>query len=343
MGWSQQVMPELEIALDYIDLQIRDGAIKGVIVQPETDHLLNVLLEREELKGWIGFRPGKGYFLVWSEGAEPSVYFTLPSLTQALSIGDREPSERIRKFEIALEIAEALDDVEPDLSRLSSLVDALQPAPEAIDALASIAAIKNFRIALDKFREMLGNPDLLEVIYHEFLAKHPWLLGTHYTEVIASEYPAWFNSRVDLMLLSAFGSVDIIELKRPTMEVLQQMDSGRPKRSGLSSWKISPDLSAAFGQARKYIRHLDENRLVVEEQLGLRSGEPRIYRPRVIIVAGHKLDPEALRDLHDINTSDGRILVFTYDDLLAIGEATIRIFEKRIGRSLARPRDPEQY
>ncbi|MDP9122355.1 MAG: hypothetical protein M3O15_13475 [Acidobacteriota bacterium] len=84
-------------------------------------------------------------------------------------------------------------------------------------------------------------------------------------------------------------------------------------------------------RARKYLRELDENRLQIREELGNRSIGVGTYRSTVMIVAGRSpIDQGALEALRDMNVDNPRILLVTYDELLASAEATITIIERRV-------------
>jgi hypothetical protein len=51
----------------------------------------------------------------------------------------------------------------------------------------------------------------------------------------------------------------------------------------------------------------------------------------VIVVAGRSPSEEAaVETLRDINIAEPRILVVSYDDVLAMAEATIKIVERRL-------------
>jgi Domain of unknown function (DUF4263) len=151
------------------------------------------------------------------------------------------------------------------------------------------------------------------------------MLGSQYSDVLQREAAIWFGSRVDMLLKSALGYVDVAELKRPDVALIEP-------GSRTKTWRATKALSDALGQARKYLRAIDEQRHNITRELKLSetSGE-RLYRSSVIIVAGRNpKEPEALDTLRDMSTETGRLVLLTYDDVLAVAESTIRVFERRL-------------
>jgi hypothetical protein len=153
------------------------------------------------------------------------------------------------------------------------------------------------------------------------------MLGSQYSQVLREECPIWLGSRVDLLLGSALGYIDVVEVKRPDTNLVVR---GSRKRT----WRAGESLSDVLAQARKYLRHIDEQRLVISKELGLPEGsESRMYRSSVIIVAGRRpAEAGALEALKEINTESGRLLILTYDDVIAVAESTISLFERRLSR-----------
>ena len=83
-----------------------------------------------------------------------------------------------------------------------------------------------------------------------------------------------------------------------------------------------------------YIRALDENRAAIEQRLEVASQSvSRMYRSGVIVVAGRTPTEKHARDsLREFSVNDARLLLLTYDDVLAIGEATVTLFERSLTR-----------
>lgn len=239
------------------------------------------------------------------------------------------PKAEDNQFVDSLHTNATNEQTKPSSHDLPSEGDSIDIA--AIDILATVATIKSFRNVIDNLRSLLESQDKLkrsENDYQKILASNPWMLGSQYTELLVKEFWIDTTARVDLMLANAVGYVDVVELKRPDAKILSQ--GSRP-----GTWRPSPELSDAQAQARKYLQILDENRLLIESKYPFTTQSvSRLYRSGVIIVAGRTpTERGALNTLRDINVGEHRILILTYDDVLAIAEATIRIFERRLQRS----------
>ncbi|MHB9075833.1 MAG: Shedu anti-phage system protein SduA domain-containing protein [Desulfobaccales bacterium] len=160
---------------------------------------------------------------------------------------------------------------------------------------------------------MLLDKSSLETEYRKLLFYNPWMLGSQYSEAVAQERSIWLKTRADLLLVSALGYVDIVEVKRPDISILVRGTMGY-------TWRASAELSDAQAQARFYLRLLDKHHIEIEDELGL-AGQSmsRMYRSAVLILIGRSpTDKEARNALKDFNISDPRILVMTYDDALSI-------------------------
>jgi len=112
------------------------------------------------------------------------------------------------------------------------------------------------------------------------------------------------------------GYRDLVELKRPDMDVLRYDRAHR-------NYYWSADVSRAIGQCHRYLDILHE-----VAANGLRD-HPEIvaYHPRAIIVIGRSNDWQAsqLRALHGLNHRLTSVTVMTYDQLLAQGERLLSI------------------
>lgn len=229
------------------------------------------------------------------------------------------------------ELVEQISVSEPDPEKIKRIIDSVPSTEEGIDMLATVATIKSLRNSIENLRTLIESQDKLkrpEREYQKILASSPWMLGSQYTELFVEEFWIDTTARVDLMLASAVGHVDVVELKRPDTKILSQ--GSRP-----NTWRASPELSDVQAQARKYLQILDENRLLIESKSPFaKQSVSRLYRSGVIVVAGRTpKERGALNMLRDINVSEHRIMIFTYDDVLAIAEATIKIFERKLQRS----------
>jgi hypothetical protein len=218
----------------------------------------------------------------------------------------------------------------PDVEAVNNILEESRPSDAGLDVLSTVATLKRFRSAIDQLRDLVETQEEekhSERVYQEVLANHPWMLGSQYSRVLKEECPIWLGSRIDLLLGNALGYIDIVEVKRPDTSLIVQ---GSRKKT----WRAGESLSDAMAQARKYLRVIDEQRLVISKELGLPEGsESRMYRSSVVIVAGRRPSEAGAREaLKEINSESGRFLVLTYDDVIAVAEATISLFECRLSQ-----------
>ncbi len=239
---------------------------------------------------------------------------------------DAGAAERDR--ERAADLLEAISSSRPDASRFERILDEMPSTIEGLDIFATAACLKSYRLSVNQLRDMVTTQADIphyESEYQTLIRNHPWMLGSQYCQVLGEESTIWFHSRVDLLLGSAMGHIDIVELKRPDTELL--VKGTRPK-----TWRPSSHLTDALSQARKYLQRIDEHRLDIVRELGLpQQSVPRLYRSSVIVVLGRTPDnDDALEALRDLNAENARIVIMTYDDVVAVAEATIAIFERRL-------------
>ena len=298
------------------------------------DHCwVRVELQNEGRNVWVGHRPGKGYFLSWRRTPEDGPFFELhgSGLSQLLALIPEAPNDGAdtqADVDRAVELLQVLRSDTPDAERIEQILDETPSTPEGLDIFATAACLKRYRIAVNRLRDMIEAQSKTpheERVYQTLIGAHPWMLGSQYCQVLGEETTIWFDSRIDLLLCSAMGHIDIVELKRPDTRLL--VSGTHPK-----TWRASRDLSDALSQARKYLQQIDEHRLDIVRALGLpHQSVPRLYRSSVIIVLGRTpRDEDALEALRDLNVETARILIMTYDDVVAVADATIAIFERRL-------------
>jgi hypothetical protein len=331
-----RVKVELERARISLESEIERRQLSGVRVVAEEDHI-KLMLDFEDRTLWVGHVENKGYFLTFDLTETPPQYFALGAIPAGIArlLGpppeitavapDAPNKTRDNASDKAARLLSAIVSDHPDAEDVRNILDELPTTDRGLDVLATLARLKKCRNSLEKLKSLLATHRALEAEYQSLLSSNPWMLGSQYTGVVGKEFLLWFRSRVDLILSNAVGYLEIVELKRPDMTLLVET-------SHEGVWRASKDLSDVLAQARSYVRALDENRKDIEERLGL-AGQSmsRLYRSAVIIVAGRTPEQKAARDaLRDFSATDPRLVVLTYDDLLAIGEATVTLFERRL-------------
>lgn len=187
---------------------------------------------------------------------------------------------------------------------------------ELVSAFRGAIRLSEMRSAVAKLRELLDSGEASEPIYQDWCEKHSWAFGNAY--VLRDEVrEISTGDALDLMLPSVIaGYRDIVELKRPDMQVLFYDEPHK-------NFYFSADVSKAIGQCHRYLDVLHE-----AAAKGLRD-HPEIvaYHPRAIVVIGRSRNwnEDRLRALHGLNRRLSGITVMTYDHLLAQGERLLEI------------------
>ena len=290
---------------------------------------IEILLLDESRSLWLGHLEGAGFFVTWDREFEPRTFFEfndagLQSLLDILPpslLPEAEVNNRTGEV-----LLESLASPSPDVDLLEEVIEAAPSTPEGLNVLAMLFSLKSYRLAADRLRHLLATQhekDHTEAVYQDLLADYPWMLGAQYTNVLRKECAIWFGSRVDLLLTNVLGYIDIVEVKRPDVDLFIEDKSHK-------TWHQGQELSKAISQAKKYRRALEEQRFEIARELGLpEQAASRMFRSSVIVVIGRTPpEPKAIEALKEVNSDHGRILVLTYDDVLAIAEATLGIFEK---------------
>ena len=186
--------------------------------------------------------------------------------------------------------------------------------PELAKALRHSVRLTEMKQAMLELRTLLESGQNQERFYQEWCESHPWAFGNQFV-VNDTIRNISIQDQVDLLMPRIMaGFRDIIELKRPDVEVLNYDATHR-------DYYFSSEVSKAIGQCHRYLDVFAE-----EAGKGLR-GNPEIiaYHPEATIVIGRMADwgDEKAKALHGLNSRLSGIRVITYDHLLAQGESLI--------------------
>jgi hypothetical protein len=187
---------------------------------------------------------------------------------------------------------------------------------ELVSAFRGAIRLNEMRAAVAQLRQFLDSGEASEPVYQDWCECHSWAFGNAY--VLRDEVrEISTGDALDLMLPSVIaGYRDIVELKRPDMQVLFYDEPHK-------NFYFSADVSKAIGQCHRYLDVLHE-----VAAKGLRD-HPEIvaYHPRAIVVIGRSKQwgEDRLRALHGLNRRLSGITVMTYDHLLAQGERLIEM------------------
>jgi hypothetical protein len=199
---------------------------------------------------------------------------------------------------------------------------------ELIGAFKGAIRLKEMRSAVAKLRQHLDGSETAESVYQAWCKEHSWAFGNAYVMTDAVRDISAGDS-IDLLMPTVIsGYRDIVELKRPDVDVLNYDVSHR-------NYYFASDVSKAIGQIHRYMDVLHE-----VAANGLRD-HPEIvaYHPRAIIVAGRSIgwQPDRLKALHGLNSRLNGIMIMTYDQLLAQGERLVDILSSEQGSLFDEP------
>lgn len=212
-------------------------------------------------------------------------------------------------------VARALSNAlsEPEIAKH---LEGVELSAEVLAAFRGAIRLKEMKGAVEALRGHLEAGDADESVYQEWCEKHTWAFGNAYV-VRDDVRNISTGDRLDLLLPTVIaGYRDLVELKRPDMNVLNWDKAHR-------NYYFSAELSSAIGQCHRYLDVLHE---VAAKGL-LDNPEIVAYHPRAIIVIGrsHGWDSAKHRALHGLNRRLSGITVMTYDQLLAQGERLVQM------------------
>jgi hypothetical protein len=223
-----------------------------------------------------------------------------------------------------------------DKQRLQMIVDSLSELDlENLSATIRQTSHKSSLAALERLLELEHSGDVVaavrtsselaayragkpEDVFREWLESNLWVFGVEYYRkhdwrIVADDAIA------DLVMETADGFIDLIELKRPklTYPLLN-------KHSSHNGYYPSAQLSQAIGQSLLYLRRLGEMKTTIENR-----HNTRVLCPRVKLVVGrsHEFNADEYETMRILNANLGSISVITYDDILRNARQIIEFYE----------------
>lgn len=198
--------------------------------------------------------------------------------------------------------------------QIASHLHGVELGSELLKALRYSVRLDEMKAAMFELHTHLDNGDNLESIYQKWCEGHPWAFGNQFVvnDSIRSISP---KDQVDLLLPRiAAGYRDIIELKRPDMNVLLYDDKHE-------DYYFSSEVAKAIGQCHRYLDVFVE---VASKGL-LANTSVVAYHPEATIVIGrsNNWNAEQMRALQGLNSRLNGIRVVTYDFLLAQGDSLV--------------------
>ncbi len=162
--------------------------------------------------------------------------------------------------------------------------------------------------------------------WQRWIYENNWLFGIHYQTPIEKE-KVGFDSIPDYLFPTWDGFIDILEIKKPTEEVIRK----DPHHPGSYMW--SSKTNEAIGQVVNYINEVDLNKFILRERIENKYPHLKdiiMIKPRAFILIGKSelLDRRDKEALHKLNYSLHGIEVITYTDLLTRGNKIIEMYQK---------------
>jgi hypothetical protein len=258
---------------------------------------LDRLVERVQIHKLIAERPGGKYILIRAPENVPE-------------LGDIAPDKAAESILAALSHPDIVSHI------TTHTID-----QTLADALRATLRLQEIRRAIGELRSHLDTGVTREGVYQDWCVKHSWAFGITHVGVDQIHHIG-VGDTVDLLMPTLLsGHRDIVELKRPDMEVLGWDKEHRDCYFSLES-------SKAIGQVHRYLD-------VAAEQLktGL-TDHPEVvaYHPRATIVIGRSnvWSPQAFKGLHGLNSRLHGITVMTFDQLLAQAERLMAVLTEQL-------------
>ena len=197
--------------------------------------------------------------------------------------------------------------------------------------------LAQFSAALEELKQLLNNS--------AGISEADWQIRIH--NILQLLYPRYilctreitfsgidgYDKRPDYVLVDANGYVDILELKKPDVQILTKQSSYR------NNYVPVRELSGAIQQIEKYIFCMTSSEKSQREVINKLSAllpdaiTPEIVNPQGILIAGRSkgFNPQQKRDFELIKRQYKHVAdIMTYDDLVARFENIVTSLKKRI-------------
>jgi hypothetical protein len=203
--------------------------------------------------------------------------------------------------------------------------DGLLAQLEQLTQLLEKSKLIAYQRRLEEFKERLeldypeaNGPDS----WQEWIYKNNWLFGIQYGDPIGHP-KVGFRSILDYLFPTPDGFIDILEIKKPTHDVLKR-DQSHP---GAFSW--SNEANGAIGQVVHYLYEIELHQLEIAQKLRREHAlKLSTIKPRAFILVGKSdfWDEEERDAFRKLNHSLHGIEILTYTDLLRRGENLIKVY-----------------
>jgi hypothetical protein len=244
----------------------------------------------------------------------------------AIPVAGREARLASRQIDGAAKLFRALI----QSNQLSELLASGHFTKALVANLGAASQHVRYKTAVAELRGLLGT-EAVENIYQSWFEEHPWICGTNYVGRVDLRRIG-LHEITDIVMETTDGYLDLIELKRPNCPVLRFNESR-------NLFYFSQDVSQAIAQAAVYITTTEANRHMLGQTEKLHFLKPRA---RIVIGRSHDWEQPTRDALRILNASLHFIEVWTYDDVLAMADQLVSLYEQATRASQARQERPDE-
>ncbi|WP_433281826.1 Shedu anti-phage system protein SduA domain-containing protein [Micromonospora sp. CA-244673] len=280
---------------------------------------------QEQIRTFLGRIVKDGlYDAVWFVVTAPPPDFTVAEPDDALGFEhfSRAAAERIQQIRAADDDATAFGKTLANRADIEDILSGITSTPQGLSA-AEASVIQRRRDVVAKLQRLALEPATTESAMQAAIGRNYWLFGGQYIGVAQRSIVPL--DQYDIPLVSADGSLHIVELKGP---------AGRLVREHRGSLIVADEVHEAVSQCLNYLRSLDETGATLQT---LRQNEGRpaydFRRSRATVVIGHPDRAATVsrtrieQTIRSYNAHLSRIQVLTYADLLDGAERALRLEE----------------
>lgn len=167
---------------------------------------------------------------------------------------------------------------------------------------AAVKHAKNKKATLELHGLIDGN--VLESELHSWIRSNTWVFGVEYLKFLDAR-TIGIHSDSDFIVESLDNYADLIELKKADVRLFNYDNSH-------GSYYPSSELSKVIGQSIKYLKVMEDSRLLLQEEDGLDVLKPRI---KIVIGRSSQFNTEERKALRLLNDSLHNIEIITYDEI----------------------------
>lgn len=167
---------------------------------------------------------------------------------------------------------------------------------------AAVKHAKNKKAA-DELNTLLNN-EAKESKLQAWIKENTWVFGVEYIQVLDLR-KIGIHSESDFIVESLDNYADLIELKKCDFKLFLYDESH-------DSYYPSSELSKVLGQSIKYLRAMEDHRLILKDEDGLDVLKPRI---KIVIGRSSTMDDKEKEALRLQNDSLHNIEIMTYDEI----------------------------